>query len=399
MKNANNWSRLPGFFDLNPVERRERLVSLPISLGIDDFFDADLGLCLEDADRMSENVVARFSLPFSIAANFIIDNEPVLIPMVTEEPSIVAASSKMAKIVAQSGGFITNISPALIKGQIQFYNLADVDKAQSRFYEHKAALLHYAQAQCPGMAKRGGGVIDLSIRLLPSRIGPMLVVEAVIDVQDAMGANIVNSVLETLAPKVHDVIEGSLGLIILSNLCDMRLAHAQCVIPFKALATDEALDNGRDVALKMLSAHIFAESDIYRAATHNKGILNGIDAVAIASGNDTRAIEAGAHAYAALKGYGPLTALDVDEQQGVIHARLTMPLAIGVVGGITKFHAGVKLAHKILGPWAQSGKKLSSVMVSAGLSQCLAAILAMCQEGIQKGHMKLHNKKLLARTH
>lgn len=394
MDSTNNWSRLPSFFTLTPGERRRLLATLPLAVGEEDFRLLDQGLATDCADSMSENVLGSFSLPFSVACNFVIDQKPALVPMVTEEPSIVAACSKMAKMVSLGGGFFTEIAPALIRGQIQFYDVSDVDKAVSQFHAHRQEIMQFAQTLCPSMVKRGGGVVAVEIKVLPSRIGPMVVVEPVINVVDAMGANMVNSLLEALAPKLTALIDGQLGLRILSNLCDQRLAKAHCVIPFKALASDPSLDNGRMVAYQLRAAHVFAEADRYRAVTHNKGLLNGIHALATATGNDTRAIEAAAHAYAARDGYSPLTSLDIDEQRGGVRAELTIPLAVGVVGGITAIHPGVRLAHKILGPWAQSGSGLSSVMVSVGLAQCLAALFALCQEGIQKGHMKLHHKKL-----
>lgn len=396
MEITSHWSRLERFFNLGTEKRRKVLASLPITVDENDFSAVDQGLSLETADRMSENVIATFSLPFSVAVNFVVDGEPVVIPMVTEEPSIVAACSKMAKLVAQNGGFSTTIAPALIKGQIQLYQLRDIDAALLGFHERKSEILAIAQSLCPRMNERGGGVRDIGARILSSKIGPMLVIEPVMDVVDAMGANAINTLLEHLAIRIAPMFDGVIGLRILSNLCDQRVAHAQCSIPFSLLANDAAHDNGYEIAHKMLAAHAFAEADRYRACTHNKGVLNGIDAVAIATGNDFRAIEAGAHAYASRDGsYQPLTTLDIDEKKQMLFATISMPLAIGVVGGIFSLHEGVGLAHKILGPFAKTSKKLSAVMISVGLSQCLGALLALCQDGIQKGHMKLHKKKLV----
>lgn len=387
------WSRLPGFYAQPIDKRREQLLSLPLRMDKGDFLAVDEGLSLNDAELISENVVASFGLPLAVAANFVIDGEPVLVPMVTEEPSIVAGASKMAKIVGDAGGFKTAVENPLMKGQIQLYHILDVDRAVDQFQRHKLSLLDYAQSLCPSLVKRGGGVVSLDIRVLTTRMGPMIIVEPLVNVVDAMGANIVNSLVEHLAPKVKELMGGEIGLKILTNLSDKRLAHASCHIPIKALALDPSKDNGHEIAERMVMAHVFAESDPYRAATHNKGIMNGVDAVGLATGNDTRALDAGAHAYASCHGYRPLTTFIYDGDARVLRAEITLPCAVGVVGGISKMHKGVKLSHKILGPWAQSSTKLASVMAAVGLAQCLAAITALCQEGIQKGHMKLHHKK------
>jgi hydroxymethylglutaryl-CoA reductase len=397
MDNYEHWSRLPGFFCLSHRERRLVLSSLLVGLAEEDFLGFDKGLALLDADRVSENVIGTFALPFSVAVNFIVDDTPVLVPMVTEEPSIVAASSKMAKLVGRNGGFHTTIDKSLLKGQIQIYQLHDIDKAIKDFETHKSALLEFARSCSMRMEERGGGIIDIGFRIVQSdRIGPMVVIEPVMDVVDAMGANTINSLVEALANKVHEVIGGSIGIKILSNLCDQRLAKARCQIRVEDLADDSGLSQGLMNAHKLIAAHAFAEADIYRGATHNKGILNGIDAVAIATGNDFRALEAGAHAFAAIKGrYQPLTTLWLNDINDTLCAELTMPLAVGVVGGLNHIHPGVKLAHKLLQRFSKSARGLASVMVSVGLSQCLAALLALTKEGIQQGHMKLHQKKIM----
>lgn len=393
MNNEKEWSRLPGFYALAPHDRLTRLMSLPLGLRGEDVAFEDGGLSPDNADLLSENVVQTYGLPFSVAANFIIDDKPVLVPMVTEEPSIVAAASKMAKIVSYAGGFKTKAQESVMKGQIQLVDVSDLDRAQEQFLAHKQELIDCAQTLCPRLIARGGGVLDIGMRLLKTRLGPMVLIEPEVDVVDAMGANIINTIAEGLAPKVQELLGGKVLLRILSNLCDKRLVHASCVIPLRALATDHAKDDGAQRARDMLLAHVFAEHDPYRAATHNKGIFNGIDAVAVATGNDTRAIEAAGHAFAAQNGYKPLTSFTLDEEKSCMRAELCLPLAVGVVGGITQRHKGVRLAHKMLGPFAQSSQRLASVMASVGLAQCLAAVAALCQEGIQKGHMKLHAKK------
>jgi hydroxymethylglutaryl-CoA reductase len=344
---------------------------------------------------MSENVIGTFELPLSLAANFIVDHIPVLIPMVTEEPSIVAACSKMAKLASKTQGFTTNIDPSRIKGQIQIYGLRDIDKAVTIFQENKEEILLAANSYCSSMRARGGGVIDVAIRAIPSeKIGPMLIIEPVVDVIDAMGANVVNTMLEKLSTILAPMFDGIIGVKILSNLCDQRMARATTTLSYAELSTNESHNEGGLIASRMIAAHALAEADVYRACTHNKGILNGIDAVAIATGNDFRAIEAGAHAYACANGrYSPLTTLTKNDSSQTLTACLSMPLAVGVVGGGIDRHPGVRLAHKILGPFAKNSRALSSVMVSVGLSQCLAALLALCQEGIQRGHMKLHERK------
>lgn len=371
------------------------MLSSAMKLDLNDFVLADQGLSLNEADRMSENVIATYDLPMSVAANFVIDGEPVLVPMVTEEPSIVAACSKMAKMVALSSGFSTQVDEALIKGQIQLCELRDIDHALTIFYENRAFLIDKANALCPSMVKRKGGVIDIEVRVVPHQlVGPMLLIEPIMDVVDAMGANAINTVLEGLSAQISLIFGGRVGLRILSNLCDKRLATASFELPFQLLSTSSGRDDGFYIAKGLLMAHAMAEADIYRAATHNKGIMNGIDAVALATGNDFRALEAGAHAFAALNGrYRPLTSMDIDLKRQSLKASLTLPMAVGVVGGMVGLHPGVRLAHKILGNGARSAKRLAGVMASVGLAQCLAALLALSQEGIQKGHMRLHHKK------
>ncbi|HXW52768.1 MAG TPA: hydroxymethylglutaryl-CoA reductase, degradative [Myxococcota bacterium] len=395
MKNHERWSRLASFFKLSVKDRRKTLLSLPVDLTEEDFALLDRGLSLFDAERMSENVIATFALPFSVAANFVVDEKPVLVPMVTEEPSIVAGCSKMAKLVSKSGGFFTSVDRALIKGQIQIYGLRDVDKALVDFRRHKQDLLDFSRSLCVNMQKRGGGIVDIDVRILSSQaLGPMMVIEPVMDVVDAMGANAVNTVVEELAHTVSRMIDGKIGLKILSNLCDRRLARARCSIPIKHLGGYDPSE-GNTIAESLIAGHALAECDIYRAATHNKGILNGIDAVALATGNDFRAIEAGAHAFAALNtAYRPLTSLSLNDSMEAISCELTLPLAVGVVGGIAHLHHGVKLSRKLLGEFGTTARGLASVMASVGLCQSLAALFALATEGIQKGHMKLHQKKL-----
>ncbi len=392
-------SRLPRFFALSPYERRRLLEERGDMLESSDLSALDESLSLLEAEHLSENVVGIFSLPFSVAANFVVDGASVLVPMVTEEPSIVAAASKMAKIIAPAGGFFTEIDEPIIKGQVQVYNLSDLDRACAIFSEKKAELIELLNQSCQNMVKRGGGVTAIDYRILTSpSIGPILLIEPRVNVKDAMGANIVNRLMELLGDTLLGLLGGSVCLRILSNLSDERLARARCSIPVQLLSVDPAHDFGDEIAEKIVAAHALAEIDSYRACTHNKGIMNGIDAVALATGNDFRALEAGAHAFAARHGrYAALTELRYDPAARLLHASLVLPLSGGVVGGLCGSHRGVKVAHKILGPFAFSSQKLASVMVSVGLAQCLAALLALSSEGIQKGHMRLHHKKLSAR--
>lgn len=393
MKECGYSSRFPKFYDKSIAERRMLLADC---LSKDDFAVLDQGLSLQHANIISENVIGNFSLPLSVATNFIVDKKPVLVPMVTEEPSIVAASSKMAKIVAKNGGFTTEVDSPYLKGQVQIYAIPDIDAAVCMIEQRKEELMDYANLFCTSMKQRGGGVSSLTCRVIRGETcGPMLIVDILVNVADAMGANKVNTIVESLAKKLHALVGGSLGISILSNLCDQRMATSQCVIDYHALASDSCGDNGEANAKKILFAHEFAQADIYRACTHNKGILNGIDAVLLATGNDFRAVEAAAHTHASISGrYSPLTKIELDGNKKQLRAELALPLALGVVGGLTKYHSAVKLSHKLLGEFSETGKKLSSVVVSVGLAQCLAALFALSTHGIQRGHMKLHYKKI-----
>jgi len=390
------WSRLSGFFEKSIKERRDQLIKIhQLNISSDDLLELDQGFSLKNADLISENVIGLFSLPLSVAPNFLIDKKAVIVPMVTEEPSVVAAASKMAKIVGMAGGFTTEISKSLMKGQIQLYGFLDTDKLISKLNGLKNELMDFSHNLLSSLKKRGGGIKDINFRPIDAArkdLGPMFLIEPIIDVVDAMGANIVNTFLENLSLHIKSRIEANIGIRILSNLADLRIAKAHCSIPVKLLACSDHFSNGHEVAKRMLLAHSLAESDHYRAATQNKGILNGIDAVALATGNDFRAIEAGAHAYASREGcYKPLTSIDLKNKS--LHAELIMPIACGVVGGITSIHAHAKFSLRILGSFGKSAQGLSSVMVSVGLAQCLSAILALSTEGIQKGHIKLHERK------
>jgi hydroxymethylglutaryl-CoA reductase len=389
MKEFLFWSRLPAFYALNIENRRERLFGLPINLNTKDFKSIDAGLSLAQANLMTENVIATFDLPLSLATNFIINNKPLLVPMVTEEPSVVAACSKMAKTVSETGGFIASADEQLLSGQLQILDLPDLNKAQEVFLKHRPYFINLLNENCIAMCKRGGGVKDINFRVLSSpKTGAMLILEPLVDVKDAMGANMVNTLMEILAKEAHKVFGGQIGLAILSNYCDQRLARSYCKIPISFLSDI--------ITKKMIAAHALAEIDIYRATTHNKGIMNGIDAVAIATGNDFRAIEASAHAYAYTKQNSlVLSDFKLDATNTYLEASIELPIAVGVIGGNRGFHKTVDFAHKILGEFSDTNKNLACVMASVGLAQCLAAVFALCSDGIQKGHMKLHEKKII----
>ena len=385
-------SRLPAFFQLTPHERAQRVQDFA-SLS-----DAELallgdtgGLSLDQAERMIENVVGVYGLPLGIATNFRINGRDYLIPMAIEEPSVVAGLSYAAKLVRQGGGFHTSSDEPLMIGQIQVLDVADPAAARQRLLAAKDELLALANAQDPVIVKLGGGAKDIEVRLIPnSPVGPMLVVHLLYDVRDAMGANVVNTAVEALAPTVERVSGGRVVLRILSNLADRRLARAWCLVPKEALAL-EGLSAEQGVQ-RLLEAHAFAVADPYRAATHNKGIMNGIDAVAIATGNDWRAIEAGAHAYAARSGaYLPLSTWERDAQGNLVGS-IELPLAVGIVGGATKVHPKARLALKILG--VTTARELAEVLAAVGLGQNLAALRALAMEGIQQGHMKLHARQV-----
>lgn len=394
MKEFSNWSRIAGIHTMSLNERRKRILQLPLKLSEEDFVSLDFGLSLTDAEKISENVIGIFSLPLSIAPNFIIDGMSAIVPLVTEEPSIVAGLSKMAKIISFNHGFKTLCDLSLMKGQIQVYGFRDIDAFLFGLDDFLPKLKELANETMPTLVKRGGGVLKIEKRVFKKSINsiPMVLIEPIIDVKDAMGANIINTLMEKISEIIEEKFQVEIGLKILSNLADQRLAKAYVEIPFDLLFCKNTNINGQKIAEKILLAHQMAQMDAYRACTHNKGILNGVDALAIASGNDFRAIEASCHAFASKNGrYEPLTNLWLSAKS--LHAEITLPLAVGVVGGNGNIHQGVKTSLKLLGTFGESAQGLSRVMACVGLAQCLAALHAICSEGIQKGHMMLHKKK------
>ncbi len=382
-------SRLSGFYHRSVAERLD-LIREQTALTDSEYKSLNQGLSLERADHMIENVVGRYMLPLGIATNFTINGRDVLVPMVIEEPSVVAGASLAAKLARCGGGFKAEADESLMIGQVQLVDLPDPETARAVILEHKQRLIELADQADPILVDLGGGARDIETRLLETSRGSMLVVHLLLDVRDAMGANAVNTACERLAPELASLTGGRHHLRILSNLADRRLAHAEATIPEEALAFNDF--EGAQVAEGIELAWAFAAADPYRAATHNKGIMNGIDAVVLATGNDWRAVEAGAHAYAA-RG-GQYTSLSVWQRdgEGSLSGTLTLPLALGTVGGATRTHPTAQVALKLLG--VQTGQALAEVVVSVGLAQNLAALRALATEGIQKGHMSLHARQV-----
>ena len=380
------------FYDLT---QPERLARLQTETGLTETDLAALsgadGLTADQADHMIENVVGTYSLPVGIARHFVVNGRPVSIPMVVEEPSIVAGASFMAKLAQPSGGFTaTTTAPEMI-GQIQILDLADPVAAREALLAEKDALLAQVAEVDPVLKRLGGGPRDLEFRLIEhSPIGAFLVAHLIYDVRDAMGANAVNTAVERLAPQIEAITGGRVLLRILSNLADRRLARAQVTLLTEDLAFDEF--SGETVRDGIIEAWAFAAADPYRAATHNKGIMNGVDAVVLATGNDWRAIEAGAHAYAARNGrYTSLSTWRKDED-GNLEGVLEMPMAVGIVGGATRVHPGAQAGLKLMG--VNTSADLAQIIVSVGLAQNLAALRALATEGIQRGHMTLHARQV-----
>jgi hydroxymethylglutaryl-CoA reductase len=346
---------------------------------------------LEQADRMIENVIGLHTLPLGIALNFQVNARDVLVPMAIEEPSVVAGASYAAKLARAGGGFHAESTAPEMIGQLQVLDLADLEAAGAAVMAARERILARANEVDPVIVQLGGGARDLEVRSLPDTpAGPMLVVHLIYDCRDAMGANAVNTACEALAPVIEEITGGRVGLRILSNLADRRLARAACTIPADALACEGF--PGERVARGIVEAWAFAAADPYRAATHNKGILNGIDAVAIATGQDWRAIESGAHAYAARSGrYTSLSTWKRDAG-GSLVGQLELPLAVGLVGGATRSHPVARVALKLLG--VETARELAEVMAAVGLAQNLAALRALATEGIQKGHMALHARQV-----
>ena len=351
----------------------------------------DGALPLNLADGMIENVIGRFELPLGIATNFQINGKDYLIPMAVEEPSVVAAASYMAKLARSSGGFEAYSDRPIMRAQIQIMGIQDLQSAKERILKHKSELINAANEKDSTLVSLGGGCEDIEVHLFedtPS--GPMLIVHLLVDVRDAMGANTVNTMAEYIAPQVEKISQGQVRLRILSNLADKRLATASVKIASSQFETPDY--NGNEVIKGILEAASFAAVDPYRAATHNKGIMNGIDPVVVATGNDWRAIEAGAHAYAAITGhYKSLTHWSSPNECELV-GKITIPMAVGLIGGATKTHPTARAALALLG--VKSSMELAQVIAAVGLAQNLAALRALATEGIQRGHMTLHARNI-----
>jgi len=381
-------SRIEGFYKL-PMAERLRVVKEFANLTDDEALSlAGLGgLDPSIPDRMVENAVGSFQMPLGIAVNFTINGRDYLIPMAIEEPSVVAAASNAARMARDTGGFSASSTPSVMIGQVQVARVGDPAKAREVLVERKDEILALANMQDPLLVDMGGGAKDLDVRVIDTKHGPNVVLHLHVDVKDAMGANAVNTMAEAIAPLVEDATGGKVLLRILSNLASLRLARASATWSKEAIG-------GEDVVDGIVEAYLFAEADPYRCATHNKGIMNGIDSVVIATGNDWRAIEAGAHAYAARTGeYKPLTKFE-KTKDGDLTGSIELPMAVGLVGGATKVHPTARACIKLLG--VKKASELAEIVAAVGLAQNMAALRALATVGIQKGHMTLHAKNIVA---
>jgi len=385
-------SRLPNFRALTPAQRlaaiadaasltpeEKQLLAQPGALGLD------------RADGMIENVIGAFELPLGVAGNFQVNGRDVLVPMAVEEPSVVAAASYMAKLARECGGFETSSTRPLMRAQVQVLGLTDPHGARLALLRERERIVTLANSRDKVLIELGGGCQDIEVHVFPDTPrGPMIVMHLIVDVRDAMGANTVNTMAEAVAPLVESITGGSVRLRILSNLADLRLARARVRLTPQVLDTKER--SGAEIIEGVLDAYTFAAVDPYRAATHNKGIMNGIDPVIVATGNDWRAVEAGAHAYAARSGrYTSLTQWEKDTS-GALVGTIEMPMPVGLVGGATKTHPLARVALKIMD--VRSAQELGEVAVAVGLAQNLGALRALATEGIQRGHMALHARNI-----
>ncbi len=379
-------SQVSGFYKLTPKQRIQFVKDFA------ELTDEEVrllqltgSLTLELADRMIENVVGIFPLPVGVAMNFLINGRDYLVPMAIEEPSVVAAATYAAKMARKMGGFFTSSTDPIMIGQIQTVDVRDPFAAKMKILEAKKEILKKANEQDPLLVSVGGGAKDLEVKVIDAKTGPMVITELQVDCRDAMGANAVNTMAEAVAPLIERITGGRVNLRIISNLAVKRLARAYTVIAKEEVGGEEVVDG-------IVEAYNFAAADPYRAATHNKGILNGIIGVVIATGNDHRAIEAGAHAYAARSGnYGTLSVWEKN-RDGDLVGSLELPMAVGLIGGATKVHPIAKVVLKILD--VKTANELGEVMAAVGLAQNLGALRALAHEGIQRGHMSLHARNV-----
>jgi len=379
-------SRLPGFYKLEVEDRLKKIAELA-NLNEEEMniLKKYGNLPIDVANRMIENVIGTMAYPYAVAVNFLINGKDYIVPMVLEEPSVVAAASNAAKIMRENGGIKSITTGPIMIGQIQVVNVKDPYYAKMIVLENKDEIIKIGNEQDPILVKLGGGVKDVEARVIESPIGPMLIVHLIVNVKDAMGANAVNTMCEAVAPFIERITHGRVYLRIISNLADRRLVRSWVKIRKETIGGEEVV-NG------IVNAWAFAAADPYRAATHNKGIMNGVIAVALATAQDHRAIEAGAHAYAARYGkYGPLSTWEKDEN-GDLVGSLEMPMAVGIVGGATKVHPVARISLKILG--IKTATELAEIMGAVGLAQNFAALRALATEGIQRGHMKLHARNI-----
>ncbi|MEK5145840.1 hydroxymethylglutaryl-CoA reductase, degradative [Psychrobacillus sp. FSL K6-4615] len=379
-------TRVPGFYRLSPKERFD-IVTEGRNLTDDQLkhLSGENPLSMDLADSMIENVIGQIGIPLGIATNFKINGKDMFIPMATEEPSVVAAASNAAKASYDHGGFFTSMSGTIMRGQIQVLNVADPYAAKAKIFEHKDEILAYCNVQDPTLVSLGGGAKNIEVHIIPTNSQIMLVIHLIVDTKDAMGANAVNTMAEAVSPTIETITGGKVVLKIISNLADLRLVRARAIFSTEALGGKEVVDN-------IVSAFEFADYDPYRATTHNKGIMNGISAVVLATGNDTRAVEAGAHAYASISGqYKSLTKWEINAD-GNLSGSIELPMAVGIVGGATKTHPVAQAALKVMG--ASSAEELAGCIAAAGLAQNAAALRALSAEGIQRGHMSLHARNL-----
>lgn len=378
-------SSYSGFFKLSPEERlREVTEFCNLTSEEQEILKDPNCLDMDKADHMIENVIGRFALPLGVGLNFKINEKDYLIPMVSEEPSVVAAASNAAKIIRESGGFTTSNTGSVMIAQIQITDVADPHFAKIVIEENKEKIKTLCNEKDPILVKFGGGMEDLEVRIIESIIGKMVIVHLKVNTLDAMGANAVNTMAEAVSPLLEELTRGRAFLRILSNLAIHRLARARVKIKKETI--------GEDIVDKIITAYAFAEADPFRAVTHNKGIMNGIIPVVLATGNDTRAIESGAHAYASITGrYTSLTTWEKDKN-GDLVGTIELPMAVGLVGGATKIHPTARVAVKMLG--VKSAAELGEIIASVGLANNFAAIKALATEGIQRGHMSLHARNL-----
>jgi len=379
-------SEISGFYKFSMKKRRELLSKLIKFNDNDIKLLENLGYFTEaQIDTLIENVIGSYQLPIGIACNFKVNNKDYLIPMVIEEPSVVAAASNAAKMARKHGGFQSeDVKPVMIS-QIQITQLQDINLAKKKIIDNKDLILKIANEQDPLLNELGGGAIDFEIRELDTQKGKMLILHLLVNVLDAMGANVVNTMAEAVSPYIEELSGGKIYLRIISNLAIHRIARCKATFDKELLGGDKVVEG-------ILNAYEFALADPFRATTHNKGIMNGIVALTLATGNDTRAVEAGAHSYAALKGqYSPLTKFQVDSDGNLI-GEIEIPLALGIIGGMTKIHPMAQLSLKMLN--IKSANELSKVAAALGLAQNVAALRALASEGIQEGHMALHSRNI-----